>query len=197
MNRSIVNIMNLPDEIILIIWNKLNKIDALYSFLNVNRRFDKLIRDKIYTCSIELIKTNFEEEDNCSLSDQILDRFCLDILPQIHYIVEQLILESFSMERILYAGDYPRLYASHFAHIFKKQIMHLVVLIDDTESRSYNDLRINIFQRIFALFTTQRDLGFGQSSKLLHPVLTFNDLSEKKLFFVNYYEFAYQCKLIQ
>ncbi|CAF4373421.1 unnamed protein product [Rotaria sp. Silwood2] len=110
MNRSIVNIMNLPGEINLIIWNKLNKIDALYSFLNVNRRFDKLIRDKIYTCSIELIKTNFEEEDNCSLSDQILDRFCLDILPQIHYIVEQLILESFSMERILYAGDYPRLF---------------------------------------------------------------------------------------
>ncbi len=84
MNRSIVNIMNLPDEIILIIWNKLNKIDALYSFLNVNRRFDKLIRDKIYTRSIELIKTNCEEkEDNCSLSDQILDRFCLEILPQI------------------------------------------------------------------------------------------------------------------
>jgi hypothetical protein len=109
MNRSIVNIMNLPDEIILIIWNKLNKIDAVYSFLNVNRRFDKLIRDKIYTRSIELIKTNSEEEDNCSLPDEILDRFCLDILPHIHYIVEQLILESLSMERILYAGDYPQL----------------------------------------------------------------------------------------
>lgn len=109
MNRSIVNIMDLPDEIILIIWNKLNKIDALYSFLNVNRRFDKLIRDKIYTRSIELIKINCDEEDNCSLSDKILDRFCLNILPQIHYSVEQLIVESYSMERILYAGAYPRL----------------------------------------------------------------------------------------
>ncbi|CAF2992592.1 unnamed protein product [Rotaria socialis] len=100
MNRSIVNIMNLPDEIILIIWNKLNKTDALYSFLNVNRRFDNLIRDKIYTRSIELIKPNCQEEQNCSLSDQILDRFCLDILPQIHYMSEQLIVESFLMERV-------------------------------------------------------------------------------------------------
>jgi len=103
-----VNITNLPDEIILLIWNKLNKIDVLYSFLNVNRRFDKLVRDKIYTRSIELLKTNYEE-DNCSLSDQILDKFCLNILPQIHHTVEQLILESISMERILYAGVYPRL----------------------------------------------------------------------------------------
>ncbi len=92
--------INLPDEIILIIWNKLNEIDVLYSFLNVIKRFDKLIRDKIYIHSIELIKTSCEEKDNCSLSDQILDRFCLDILPQIHYIVEKLILASLSMKRI-------------------------------------------------------------------------------------------------
>lgn len=105
------NIMSLPDEIIFIIWNKLNKIDVLYSFLNVNKRFDKLVHDKIYTRSIKLLKTNCEEEeeDNCSLSDQILDRFCLSILPRIHYIVEELILESHSIERILYTGSYPRL----------------------------------------------------------------------------------------
>jgi hypothetical protein len=103
------NITHLPDEIILITWNKLNKIDVLYSFLNVNRRFDKLVRDKIYTRSIELLKTNYEEEENCSLSDQILDQFCLNILPQIHHSIEELILELHSVERILYSGDYLRL----------------------------------------------------------------------------------------
>ncbi len=36
------NIADLPDEKILIIFNKLNKTDLLYSFSNVNRRFDKL-----------------------------------------------------------------------------------------------------------------------------------------------------------
>ncbi|CAF4943822.1 unnamed protein product, partial [Rotaria socialis] len=192
--------MNLPDEILIIIWNKLSKIDVLYSFLNVNRRFDKLVRDKIYTRSIELIKNNCEDEDNCSLSDQILDRFCFDLLPQIHNIIEQFILESFSMERILYAGNYPQLCQltlvnfaqelairvladeSYFAHIFKSQITHLVVLIDYTESRSYDDLRINVFQRIFSLLTTLTDLDFGQCSRSLHPVLTFNNSSADECF---------------
>ncbi|CAF3978235.1 unnamed protein product [Rotaria magnacalcarata] len=176
MNCSIVNIMNLPDEILIIIGNK-------------------LIRDKIYTRSIELIKNNCEDEDTCSLSDHILDRFCFDFLPQIHNIIEQFILESFSMERILYAGNYPQLCQltlvnftqelairvladeSHFAHIFKNQITHLVVLIDYIESRSYDDLRINVFQRIFSLLTTLTDLDFGQCSRSLHPVLTFNNSS--------------------
>jgi hypothetical protein len=63
--------------------------------------------------------------------------------------------------------------------MFKKQITHLIVLIDYTESRLFDDLRINVFQRIFALFTTLVDLDFGQTSKWLHPVLTFNDLSAK------------------
>jgi hypothetical protein len=125
MNRPI-SIMNLPDEIILIIWNKLHKIDALYSFLNVNTRFDKLICDKIYTRSIELIKTNCEEENNCFLSDEILDRFYLDILPQIHYLVEQLTLESFSMERILYAGVYPRLCKLTFINLTQELAMRVL-----------------------------------------------------------------------
>ncbi|CAF4682915.1 unnamed protein product, partial [Rotaria sp. Silwood2] len=161
--------------------------------------FNKLIRDKTYTRSIELLKTNCEE-DNCSLSDQILDRLCLDILPQIHKTVEQLILESHSIERILFAGNYPRLCkltlinltqelampifanGSHFAKIFKNQIMHLVVFIDESESRSYVDLRMNVFERIFALFTNLRDLDFGQTSKWLHPVLKLNSLSSNSCF---------------
>ena len=44
-----------------------------------------------------------------SISDRILDRFCLDILPKIHYTVEYLILDSISMEAILLAGNYPNL----------------------------------------------------------------------------------------
>ncbi|CAM4809784.1 unnamed protein product [Rotaria magnacalcarata] len=43
MNRSTVSLMDLPDEILFTIWNKLNKLDVLYSFVDVNRRFNKLI----------------------------------------------------------------------------------------------------------------------------------------------------------
>ena len=62
----------------------------------------------VYTRSIELIKPN-SKDGNCSLTDPILDRFCLPILPRIHELVECLTLESISMERILSAGDYPHL----------------------------------------------------------------------------------------
>lgn len=108
MNQPTVSMMDLPDEILLIIWNKLNKIDILYSFIGVNKRFDKLVRDVVYTRSIELIKTNSTDDDH-SLPELILNQFCLSILPQIHHYIECLTLEPFSMKRILNSGNYPKL----------------------------------------------------------------------------------------
>jgi hypothetical protein len=61
-------------------------------------------------------------------------------------------------------------------------IRHLVVLIDNIESRRHDNLRINVFERIFALFTNLKDLDFGQSIKWLYPMLAFNDLSGKSCF---------------
>jgi hypothetical protein len=46
----------------------------------------------------------------CSLPDPMLDRFCLQILPEIHHKIKWLNLESSSMERILSATNYPNLY---------------------------------------------------------------------------------------
>lgn len=100
--------MDLPDEILLIILNKLNKIDVLYSLMNVNKRFDQLVCDTMYTHSLELI-TNHSKYDNGPLPDPFLDRFCFHILPQIHQNIECLTLEPISMGRILCAGEYPHL----------------------------------------------------------------------------------------
>ncbi len=61
--------MELPDEIILTIWNKL---DVPYSFVGVNKRFDQLVRDFIYTRSVEFIN-NDSKNDNCSLSNIFID----------------------------------------------------------------------------------------------------------------------------
>jgi hypothetical protein len=108
MNRSTINITDLPDEMILTIWNKLNKFDVLYSFLGVNKRFDRMVRDAAYTRSVEFIN-NQSKNGNCSLLDPILDRFCFYILPQIYQSVECLTLEPLSMERILRASGYPHL----------------------------------------------------------------------------------------
>ncbi len=109
MNYSVISIMDLSDEMIIKIWNNLNNIDVLFSFIGVNKRFDKLVRDPLYTRSIQLTEKNSKTNKYYSLSDSIIDRYCLDILPQIHQYIECLILEPFSMERILLSCHYSRL----------------------------------------------------------------------------------------
>jgi hypothetical protein len=106
MSRSNVNLLDLPDEILLIILKKLNNIDVLYSLLNVNNaHLNSLAQEKIFSNTL-----NFVSIDNVSSIDQHkLHRFCTNILPKIHHNVECFILEPVSMERILLAADYPNL----------------------------------------------------------------------------------------
>jgi hypothetical protein len=47
-NDEYHNILDLPDEILLIIFKKLNTIDVFYSFGDVNRRFNRLALDFLY-----------------------------------------------------------------------------------------------------------------------------------------------------
>lgn len=123
MNRSTVNLMDLPDEVLLTIWNKLNKLDVLYSFVGVNKRFHRLVCDVIYTRSVELI-SNDQNNDNCSLPAPMLERFCSRILPEIQQNIECLTLEPLSMECILHAGDYPRLWKLTLIKFDQKSSMH-------------------------------------------------------------------------
>ncbi len=109
MNHSVVSIMDLPDEMIIKIWNNLNNIDIISSFVGVNKRFDKLVRDPFYTRSIQLTEKNSKTNKYYSLPDSIIDRYCLNVLPQIHQCIECLILEPSSMERILLSCHYSRL----------------------------------------------------------------------------------------
>lgn len=100
MNQSKVHLFDLPDEILLFILKKLDKTDVLYSLLDVNNhRLDALAQDRQFTNALNLVLTDW----------RILDRFCNDILPRIHRNVEHVILEAPSMQRILLAGNYPKL----------------------------------------------------------------------------------------
>ena len=74
MERSIVQLMDLPDEIILVILKKLDKINILYSLMNINTRLNRILHDPIFTSKITLMKP----------TDELLNRFCLQIFPQIH-----------------------------------------------------------------------------------------------------------------
>lgn len=109
MTCSSASIIDLPDEILLIIFNKLDKIDVLYSLMDVNKRFNRLVRDITYISSIKLITNGSTHDSYRPLPDLILDRFCSHILPHVHQNIECLTLEPISMERILCAGEYPNL----------------------------------------------------------------------------------------
>jgi hypothetical protein len=109
MNYSGIGFLDIPDEILLIILSKLKNIDVLYSLVGVHERLDKILCDTIFTRSIDFA-TILSNGKNDSLMKQMLDRFCLDILPRIDQNIECLTLEPFSMKCILRASDYPNLH---------------------------------------------------------------------------------------
>jgi hypothetical protein len=101
-----MNILDLSDEILLCILNKLNNIDTLYSLVDVNQRFDRLALDSIYIRDLD-----FTANDKSQEYDQFLDRFCTSILPRIHHQINKLTLGQLSIERLLHIVDYPQLYS--------------------------------------------------------------------------------------
>ncbi|CAF4142730.1 unnamed protein product, partial [Rotaria sordida] len=88
---------------------KLDNIDVLYSLLDVdNQRLNMIVKEKTFTNTLNFVLTTSTDEI-LSITDPILDRFCISILPKINHNVKSLILESESMERIYLAADYPNL----------------------------------------------------------------------------------------
>jgi hypothetical protein len=109
MEHSFIELNDLPDEILLVILEKLHNIDVLYSLIGVNKRLNTVAHDSIFTSYLTLMTSS----SNClfyELTNTILDRFCRQILPKIHYKIKWLNLESSCMERILLSTNYPNLY---------------------------------------------------------------------------------------
>jgi hypothetical protein len=109
MNQSDIHLLDLPNEMLIGILRKLNNIDVLYSLSGINNcRLYRLAIANIFTNTLNFVTATSNDNYN-SISDPILDRFCVDILPQIGDNIKCLILEPLSMERILLATHYPNL----------------------------------------------------------------------------------------
>jgi hypothetical protein len=109
MNQCNINLLDLPSEILVIILKKLDNMDVLYSLFGLNnQRLDNIIQENTSTNTLNFVLTTLTD-DILSISHPILDRFCMNILPRIHCNVKSLIVNSLSMECILFAGDYPNL----------------------------------------------------------------------------------------
>jgi hypothetical protein len=119
-----LNILDLPNEILLIILNKLNTVDALYSLVDVNERFDELVLDLLHIRILDtasmIIKSNFNR--TFSTDNRVLNRICDKILPRIHHEVNELTVEQYSMKRILLTVNYPELYSLSLVN-FQEEIL--------------------------------------------------------------------------
>lgn len=74
-----MNILDLPDEILVIMINELNMIDVLYSLVGVNEKFDRLVFDPLYINHLDLtIKSLFNK--NFQFYQQIFSKICEEIL---------------------------------------------------------------------------------------------------------------------
>jgi hypothetical protein len=108
MAHSLVQLNDLPDEILMIIFKNLDNDEILYSLIGVNKRLNTFVHDSAFTSHLTLMR-RFSNNSIDPLSDTILDRFFLQILPSIHHKIQWLDVESSSMERIL-STNYPNLY---------------------------------------------------------------------------------------
>ncbi|CAF2959730.1 unnamed protein product [Rotaria sp. Silwood2] len=191
MEYACIRLNDLPDEILMIIFKKLNNLDILYSFQGVNQRLNKIIQDPIFTSHLTFVKWlshNFIDLFCCNM---ILDRFCLQILPEIHHKIQWLDLESSSMKYVLHAADYPNLHTLGLYNIneesarclftdkilssgiLKDQITTLFVSIDNNNKAQLTT--INICNCILTVFTSLICLTLYESSYKNRVILYFDD----------------------
>jgi hypothetical protein len=108
MQQSCIQLDDLPNEIILIIFKNLNNFDVLYAFIGLNTRFNTIINDTIFRKELTLTSFNGSLDQFATTK---FDRFCVEILPKINDKIKWLNVESATMERILLSTYYPNLYA--------------------------------------------------------------------------------------
>jgi hypothetical protein len=93
-----INMLDLPNEMLITIFKKLKPADVLNSLIGVNKRLDRVACDRHFTTQeIDLTQS------------PMVDRFCSHILPRICHDVTWLAVEPITMERVLLAANYPNL----------------------------------------------------------------------------------------
>ncbi|CAF1416689.1 unnamed protein product, partial [Rotaria sordida] len=194
MNQCNINLLDLPTEILITIFKKLDNIDILYSLFDVNnQRLDKIIKENICIHTLNFVSTTLTD-DTLSISDRILDRFCMNILPRIHYNIKSIVLNSLSIERILRVAGYPNLselkifnfngkIVSHYLtvesplrRIFQRQITDLILVFENSFNEiSCEHYSTDIYGFIFKFFENLKHLSIiGSYSKNFPPLILCN-----------------------
>jgi hypothetical protein len=125
MNRSCVQLNDLPDELLMIIFKKINNVEVLCSLFGLNQRLDSFLQDSTFTSRLSFLKWSSEKFLNIFSREMIFNRFCLQILPAVREKIQWLDVESSSMQQILSAADYPNLYGLGLFNIEEETVKNL------------------------------------------------------------------------
>ncbi|CAF1418427.1 unnamed protein product [Rotaria sordida] len=180
MNRYDTQFLDLPDEILLIILKKLNNIDVLYSFLNINnQRLNIIAQEKIFTNIL-----NFTSIDNISSNDCLkLDRFCTaDLIKRIllatnYPNLTKLKIFNFKEEIVLYYFTNE----SPLRYIFQQQITDLILVNSDKHNmiESIPNYTRNVYAYILSFCKNLKHLSVIETS---YPRLLLCDLPSTTFF---------------
>ncbi|CAF3779696.1 unnamed protein product [Rotaria sp. Silwood1] len=143
MFNSRIELSDLPDEILMIILKELHNSEVLYSVMGINKRFDRIVNDSIFTRNLTLI-TPFNDLNQ--LTGPILDRFCLQIIPQIHHKIEWIHIESSWIEPILQVTNYPNLHGLGLYNLTSKRATDLFTEGGPTDS--FEDTNVHIYTNL-------------------------------------------------
>jgi hypothetical protein len=125
MNRSSLQLKDLPDELLVFIFKQMNNVEVLYSLFGVNERFDSILQDSIFTNRFNFLKCSSTKFLSIFSPDIIFSRFCAEILPVIRDKIQWLDIDSSSMKQILCAADYRNLHGLGLFNIEEETIRSL------------------------------------------------------------------------
>ncbi|CAF3278546.1 unnamed protein product [Rotaria sp. Silwood2] len=179
LNNKNINILDLPDEILLIIFNKLHMIEMFYSLVNVNQRFNRLVLDPFFIHHLKLTIEPFLN-DNSSVNNEIFDPIRTKILPRIDDKVTKRTIESLSMSCIFDTIDFTALTSLRLVNfqseillqhltgdnilfrLLTNQITQVQVNICDKIREISDGNELNIFSLILSIGKYLTDVTFSQ-----------------------------------
>jgi hypothetical protein len=122
MMQQAVELLDLPDEMLLMILKNLRNIHIMYSLEGVNKRLDAMAVSAINSRVINLAKPVYN--DVCSIYNAILDRVCFHILSRICHNIRAFVLDTSIIERVLLAYKYPDLSMLIITDFCPETILH-------------------------------------------------------------------------
>jgi hypothetical protein len=127
--NTYLNVLDLPNEILLIIFNKLKQVDILYSLVDVTRRFDRLVLDPHYIRNLDMTSMTMKSyyDPIYSIDHQVLSRICKNVLHRIHHEINELIVDQYSMEHILHTINFPQLKLLSLVDLQKEVLLNSLI----------------------------------------------------------------------